>query len=142
MKKMKIFIAIMAVALLLASPVTHTYAQTMTFGTTIDANNNPTDFATTFTIASSGSYIYVVVTLPGEETFNTHHIQYDIYKNGTYSTAITQDIDPTWGYCYKKIIFYSGGDYRIDAYDMDRYNSTTGTYGVWICTGYVTMNLQ
>ncbi len=69
----------------------------------------------TFTIPSSGGYLYVLVNLPYEVLCTG--VRFEINKNGTYNNTIYVDTDYDWTWFWQKINFYSVGRYNFKLYD-------------------------
>jgi hypothetical protein len=112
---------------------------TMSFCNNVDDQNNLSGFYKTFSISPSGGYIYVVVDTGPNETMGTHKIGYDIYKDGTYSTTLYMDVQPDWTRCWKQVTFYDKGEYKIEVYDEEQYDDIWDEWGLWECTGEVTI---
>ena len=105
-------------------------AQSLYFCEGVDDDGYPKNDATSFTIGSSGGYLYMLVRTNYD--VNTEHVYFDIYKvdrNGreTYYDTLEMDTESNWNWFWKKITFYNSGNYNVYVADEDDYPICSGS---------------
>lgn len=105
-----------------------TFSQSIYFCEGVDDDGDPVNESSTFTIPSSGGYLYALIKMPYE--IGCKSVALEVYRNSKYDNTITIDTKKDWTWFWKKITFYKAGDYTIDVYDCD---------DEWLVTGSVTI---
>lgn len=99
------------------------YSQTLQFCEDVSKEGTPINASSVFSISAKGGSLKCLTTLP--YSINTQTISYDIYKldsdgNEIYDNTIYQDVETSWFWFWKEIIFYDEGRYNIIVYDGDK----------------------
>lgn len=116
MKRFNIFLLMYAI-LLVFNSVNKTNAQSIYFCEGVDDDGDPISSSSTFTIPSSGGYLYVLIQMPYE--IGCKSVSLEVYRGSKYDNTITIDTKSNWTWFWKKVTFYKAGDYTIDVYDCD-----------------------
>lgn len=116
MKRFNIFLLMFAI-LLVFNSVNKTNAQSIYFCEGVDDDGDPISSSSTFTIPSSGGYLYVLIQMPYE--IGCKSVSLEVYRGSKYDNTITIDTKSNWTWFWKKVTFYKAGDYTIDVYDCD-----------------------
>ena len=121
MKKFLVAFFLLFTFLMLSKAV---YSQKLVFCEGVDSKGKPQSPSSTFSIPKGGGYFYFLVNLNGYELGCTY-VNYDIYEvnsdnTETYSTTINQyEMQTSWTWFWKKVTFYTAGDYRVYVYDCN-----------------------
>jgi hypothetical protein len=92
----------------------------------VDDDGYPINESTSFTIPEDGGYLYVLIRLPNKVNCNTVNLMvYD--DDEQYLNTITVDTKKSWTWFWKKVAFYTAGEFIIDAWDCDSKWLATGT---------------
>lgn len=105
------------------------FSQTLYFCEGVSDNGQPITQSTTFNIPSGGGYFYFLVRMPYEVGCTSVRYEiYDIdyYGNESYNTTIYQDdMKTNWTWFWKKVTFYTPGEYKVYAIDCNGYTLTS-----------------
>ncbi|MEO8512797.1 MAG: hypothetical protein ABI543_04515 [Ignavibacteria bacterium] len=100
-------------------------SQTLYFCEGVSDDGYPITESSTFNIGSNGGYVYALVRLPYEIACKS--VRFEIYQNGAYDNTVYVDTEKNWVWFYKKITFYSAGNFSFDVYDCFDYRLTSGS---------------
>jgi len=87
----------------------------------VDKNGNTYSAKCIFDIRD-GDELFMLV--DAEKNFNTSRLDYKVYKvNGygetSYDATISQDVQSSWEWAYKGVLFHSSGYYLVKVYKAD-----------------------
>ncbi|MCU0405799.1 MAG: hypothetical protein MUE91_10110 [Ignavibacteriaceae bacterium] len=99
-------------------------AQSIYFCEGVDEEGYPISESSSFTISSSGGYLYVLVRLPYE--VDCKSVRFEIYRNGEYDNTVYVDTEYDWVWFWKQITFYKRGTYTFYIYDCNDYELVNG----------------
>jgi hypothetical protein len=99
------------------------YSQSLEFCEDVSDDGTPINASSVFNIDTKGGYLKCLTILPYR--IGTASVSYEVYKvdsegNESYDNTIYQDVDPSWTWFWKEIIFYDEGRYNISVYDGDK----------------------
>ncbi len=122
---MKKLITLSLFVLALFAVSNNTSAQSIYFCEGVTNDGYPITESSTFNIGSDGGFVYVLVRIPYEIACTS--VRFEVYKNGNYDNTIYVDTEKKWMWFWKKVTFYSAGDYSFDVYDCFDYRITSGS---------------
>lgn len=100
-------------------------AQSIYFCEDVSSDGYAIGESSVFNISRDGGFLYVLVRLPYEVACRS--VRFEIYKGGNYDNTVYVDTEKNWVWFYKKITFYSSGNYSFYAYDCFDYLLTSGS---------------
>lgn len=115
------FLTLMLFAVIFFVSTNSLLAQALYFCEGVNDDGQAINSSTVFNIPDSGGYLYFLVKMD-RKRINCKKVLYDIYRldsrgKETFDHTIYQEVEPTWGWFWKKITFEDPGTYKIYVYD-------------------------
>jgi hypothetical protein len=99
------------------------FSQSLQFCEDVSKDGVPISASSVFNISAKGGYLKCLTSLPYR--IGTSSVSYEVYRidqDGAeiYDNTIYQDVDPSWTWFFKEIIFYDEGRYNVNVYDSEK----------------------
>lgn len=99
------------------------FSQSLQFCEDVSKDGVPISASSVFNISTKGGYLKCLTSLPYR--IGTSSVSYEVYRidpdgSEIYDTTIYQDVDPSWTWFFKEIIFYDEGRYNVNVYDSEK----------------------